>query len=201
MIFDGCGVQDTEPHPVLQNAKCKILCHCEGACARGNLQCTWLDRTKIEERLTPEIPTPVCALARNDTIWGLCGLMQNVKFRVILSERQRVEESPNLIHRKRSPFPKGEGISSSTASGLLLRCPAAAAPDKAGLRLADRCHSLRSLYPPPAALPSLPLPQRGRFKIWTRGRLLRPSRTQSHPLSYSLLGFTQTIPYPVSVLL
>ena len=54
---------------------------------------------------------------------------------------------------------------------LLLRCPAAVTPDKAGLLPADRCHSLRSLLPPPAALPSLPLrlrlrrshlPQRGR---------------------------------------
>ena len=42
-------------------------------------------------------------------------------------------------------------------SAVRLRYPAAATPDKAGLRLADRCHSLRSLYPPLAALPSLPL--------------------------------------------
>ena len=40
---------------------------------------------------------------------------------------------------------------------FLLRCPAAASPVEAGLRLADRGHSLRSLSPPPAALPSLPL--------------------------------------------
>ena len=38
----------------------------------------------------------------------------------------------------------------------LLRCPAEATPGEAGLLLADRCHSLRSLLPPPAALPSLP---------------------------------------------
>jgi len=39
-----------------------------------------------------------------------------------------------------------------------LRCPAETSPDEAGLFLADRCHSLRSLLPPQAALPSLPLP-------------------------------------------
>jgi hypothetical protein len=39
----------------------------------------------------------------------------------------------------------------------LLRYPAVAAPDGADLRLADRCHSLASLYLPPAALGSLPL--------------------------------------------
>ena len=38
----------------------------------------------------------------------------------------------------------------------LLRCPAEAALVEASLLLADRCHSLRSLLPPPAALPSLP---------------------------------------------
>ena len=45
--------------------------------------------------------------------------------------------------------------------GLLCLCPVAVP----GVRLADgaaalhtdRCHSLRSLYPPPAALPSLPI--------------------------------------------
>ena len=70
----------------MQNAKCKIPCHCEGACARDNLQCTWRHRTKIEEWLTPEIPTPVCALARNDTGFEIVRLfceMQNAKFRVI----------------------------------------------------------------------------------------------------------------------
>ena len=39
---------------------------------------------------------------------------------------------------------------------VLLRCPAKASPVEAGLLSADRCHSLRSLLPPPAALPSLP---------------------------------------------
>jgi len=39
---------------------------------------------------------------------------------------------------------------------FLLRCPAGSAPDKAGLPLADRCHSLSSLYLPQAALASLP---------------------------------------------
>lgn len=44
----------------------------------------------------------------------------------------------------------------------LLRCPAAASLDKASLRLADRCHSLPFLSPPPAAVGSLPqrLPSR-----------------------------------------
>ena len=46
-----------------------------------------------------------------------------------------------------------------TSMCFLLRCPADAASDKADLHLADRCHSLRSLLPPQAALPSLPLPQ------------------------------------------
>ena len=41
-------------------------------------------------------------------------------------------------------------------TNLLLRCPAAASPGKAGSRLADRCHSLPSLTPPPAAVGSLP---------------------------------------------
>ena len=40
---------------------------------------------------------------------------------------------------------------------VLLRCPATAAHDKACLLFADRCHSLRSLLPPQAALPSLPM--------------------------------------------
>lgn len=39
---------------------------------------------------------------------------------------------------------------------VLLRCPAEISPDKAGSFLADRCHSLTSLLPPPAALGSLP---------------------------------------------
>ena len=42
------------------------------------------------------------------------------------------------------------------SAAVLLRCPAAAAPGEAGLHLADRCHSLGSLLPPPAALPSFP---------------------------------------------
>ena len=39
---------------------------------------------------------------------------------------------------------------------VLLRCPANVLGDSAPSSLADRCHSLRSLDPPPAALPSLP---------------------------------------------
>ena len=45
---------------------------------------------------------------------------------------------------------------------ILLRYPVSASPVKTGLRLTDRCHSLRSLFPPQAALPSLPLPYKGR---------------------------------------
>ncbi len=41
---------------------------------------------------------------------------------------------------------------------VLLRCPAWPAPGEAGLPIADRCHSLPSLHPPPAALRSLPPP-------------------------------------------
>jgi len=41
---------------------------------------------------------------------------------------------------------------------ILLRCPAVAAPDEAGLHLADRCHSLASFLPPQAAVGSLPIP-------------------------------------------
>jgi len=41
-------------------------------------------------------------------------------------------------------------------AAALLRCPAVAAPGEAGLHPADRCHSLGSLFLPPAALPSLP---------------------------------------------
>ena len=55
----------------MQNAKCEIPCHCEGACARGNLQGTFLHRTEIEESLRLEIATPVCALVRDDTALGL----------------------------------------------------------------------------------------------------------------------------------
>ena len=40
---------------------------------------------------------------------------------------------------------------------LLLRCPANVLGVGAPSSLADRCHSLRSLLPPPAALPSLPI--------------------------------------------
>ncbi len=39
---------------------------------------------------------------------------------------------------------------------VLLRCPANVLGNSKPSSLADRCHSLRSLYPPPAALPSLP---------------------------------------------
>ena len=45
---------------------------------------------------------------------------------------------------------------SGTGAGILLRYPAKTSPDKAGLFSADRCHSLGSLLPPPAALPSFP---------------------------------------------
>ena len=38
-----------------------------------------------------------------------------------------------------------------------MRCPAKTSPDEAGSFSADRCHSLRSLLPPPVALPSLPI--------------------------------------------
>ena len=38
----------------------------------------------------------------------------------------------------------------------LLRCPANVLADGAASSLADRGHALRSLFPPPAALPSLP---------------------------------------------
>ena len=44
---------------------------------------------------------------------------------------------------------------------FLLRYPADAASDKADLHLADHCHSLASLLPPPAAVGSLPLPNGG----------------------------------------
>ena len=42
---------------------------------------------------------------------------------------------------------------------FLLRCPAETSPDEAGSFLADRCHSLASFLPSPAAVGSLPLPQ------------------------------------------
>ena len=40
---------------------------------------------------------------------------------------------------------------------FLLRCPANVLGGGAPSSLADRGHALRSLFPPPAALPSLPL--------------------------------------------
>ena len=40
---------------------------------------------------------------------------------------------------------------------FLLRCPAETSPDEAGSFLADRCHSLASFLPPPAAVGSLPI--------------------------------------------
>ena len=77
-----------------------------------------------------------------------------------------------------------------SSPAVRLRCPAKTSPDGAGSFFADRythcasassaaggaeargrCHSLRSLYPPQAALPSLPL----RHVIYDRrGRVSRP---------------------------
>ena len=55
---------------------------------------------------------------------------------------------------------KGHFIASRTASGESLPYPVAVpgicVGDGAPSSSADRCHSLRSLLPPPAALPSLP---------------------------------------------
>ena len=44
----------------------------------------------------------------------------------------------------------------SKQARFLLRCPAVTSPGEAGLCPADRCHSLGSLTPPPAAVASLP---------------------------------------------
>ena len=68
---------------------------------------------------------------------------------------------------KKEPSPEGSfyvisgSMKVNNACGIvglsLLRCPAVASSDGADLRLADRCHSLCSLSPPPAAVASLPL--------------------------------------------
>ena len=69
--------------------------------------------------------------------------------------------------QKRTPVPPamragrghGEGglqSGSYKLNAFLLRCPVAASPVKAGLRLTDRCHSLPSFSPPLAAVGSLP---------------------------------------------
>ena len=64
------------------------------------------------------------------------------------------------LRSKKKDHPIGWSFFSScggrTRTYALLRCPAGAASVEAVLRLADRCHSLGSLLPPPAALPSLP---------------------------------------------
>ena len=67
---------------------------------------------------------------------------------------------------KKEPSPEGSfyvisgSMKVNNACGIvglsLLRCPAVASSDGADLRLADRCHSLCSLSPPPAAVASLP---------------------------------------------
>ena len=92
------------------------MCHCEGTCARGNLQCALAHKTKIEEKFTPEIPTPVCELARNDTILRLYGLMQNAKLCVILSERQRVEESAHFVFACSKYYCEGPSTSLRTTA-------------------------------------------------------------------------------------
>ena len=83
--------------------------------------------------------------------------------RLRCSPTAATRSAPSIRHRRRShrSLP-GEGYTSSTASGLLLRYPAPSLA-RTPSSFADRCYSLRSLYPPQAALPSLPLPQRGRF--------------------------------------
>ena len=59
-----------------------------------------------------------------------------------------------VLSIKRCGWGPGEGACS--CGSTLLRCPAAASLDKASLRLADRCHSLPSLFPLPAAVGSFP---------------------------------------------
>ena len=58
--------------------KCKMLCHCEGTCARGNLRCAFAHETKIEEKFTPEIPTPVGGTSSEwhdfGIVWSFCTL-------------------------------------------------------------------------------------------------------------------------------
>ena len=70
------------------------MCHCEGACARGNLQCTWLHRTKIEEKFTPEIPTTSLRTGFGMTQFLDCAAyLQNVKFCVIV----RVGDDDHIV--------------------------------------------------------------------------------------------------------
>ena len=68
----------------------------------------------------------------------------------------------------------------------LLRCPADILGDKAPSSPADRCHSLRSLYPPQAALPSLPL----RYVISRLNRLQKKNHSSEWFFFYYELQIT-----------
>ncbi len=75
--------------------------------------------------------------------------------------RRRCPHRPVLSLRgakRRGNLPKQGSMGTGGSTCFLLRCPAGASSDEADLLLADRCHSLRSLFPPLAALPSLPIP-------------------------------------------
>ena len=76
------------------------------------------------------------------------------------------------------------------ANYLPFAVPGALVGGKAPSSLTDRCHSLRSLHPPPAALPSLPARKRKRI---LRRKLLRMTRKPKH---FSVILSAAKNPFP-----
>ena len=77
-----------------------------------------------------------------------CRPLHTLRSRCI-RRRRRLSSRPSRTQKLSSCTP-------TILGGPLLRYPAETPPDGAGSFLADRCHSLTSLYLPPAALGSLP---------------------------------------------
>ena len=71
------------------------------------------------------------------------------------TEEPKSTESTNSTTSAYSYFKKGYGCAAGTMC-LPVAVPGVRLADRAAALHTDRCHSLRSLLPPPAALPSLP---------------------------------------------
>ena len=80
------------------------------------------------------------------------------------------------------------------AQPFLLRCPAETSPVKAGSPLADRCHSLPFLFPPLAAVGSLP-PYAGFFVSFLAGARKEGPRQGKH---FALQNDKQVMTCPYS---
>ena len=78
------------------------------------------------------------------------------------------------IYKNKLPVPAGGGTflfrQESTQRGGPVAVPGIFVSFKKLSSSADRSHSLRSLFPPPAALPSLPLPGPHPARIFVRER-------------------------------